>query len=204
MSEENKNPQASVATKLLSLLDHNVADFEKAVRGAEPALSADQLTFLRIGEEQGQNRKGILLAIDGAQERLVRAAADAAAEAERKTREEAEARLLKFGVTGPVAEGADAVAAATTGPSFLVLGDGTREIDAISRIEARPEQFSTSAGRAMYGRPIRVEGVDVKTAVHAVALVDGDNAVHAVCEIPGGVMLGGRTVELPAGSLIFG
>lgn len=206
MADENSNAASNtVAERLLSLLAlRNIPELDKALRGADPALSRDQLTFLRIGEENGQNRKGALLAIDEAAERHDRAERDAAAAEARREAEEAEARLAKFGRGIPLAEGADPVAAARTGPTFLVLGDGQREIAGLSRVAAKPEQFSVAGGRVMFGRPIRVGGADVKVAIRHVALLDEEGAVHAVCEIPGGLDLGGRDVELPGGSLVFG
>lgn len=208
MADENKNvptpPAQSVAAKLLSLLDLKVGDFEKAVRGADPALSVDQLVFLRIGEENGQNRKGILDAIDAAQERLAKAGELAAAEAERKALAEADAKLLRFALGEKLPEGADAAAAAKTGATFLVLGDGTREIAGLNRVAAQPGDWAPGGGVALYTRPVLIDSVGLeKQFLHAVALIDDEGAIHGICEIPGGVHLGGK-IELPANSLIFG
>lgn len=195
-------PTNFFAQRLLALLAQPNGDVAKALREADPALSRDQLTFLRIAEEGDKNRKGALEAIDAAGNRLDQEEAKAAAEAERHAIAAREANLVRFGLKAP--KDGDPVAAARTGKSFLVLGDGDKEIAGLNRIEADPSHFTTAGGRVMYGRRIAIAGVDLKVVLRSVALIDEDGTVHGVCEIPGGVDVGGRNIELPGGSLVFG
>jgi hypothetical protein len=162
------------------------------------------LSFLLGAENAGKTRKTAVTVLQNAIDALDAADKAAAEAAARAAAEEADAKRAAFGRGVALAEGADPVAAARTGGTFLVLGDGQREIAGLSRIDAKPDHFSVAGGRVMYGRPIRISGADAKVMLHNVALLDEEGVVHAVCEIPGGLQLGGRDVELPAGSLIFG
>lgn len=197
---EQSNVQVKRTEELLKLLDlPNIDALAGAIARADPALDRTDLQILHAGESAGKTRKGALDAISAAAAML-----PAANEAGQKARiEQARGRLLMF-KPGDAIEGADPAAVARTGPSFLVLGDGEREIAGLSRIAAHPGQFTMAGKQVMFGRQIDVAGVAIDTAIRAVALIDEDGAVHGVCAIPGALPLGGRHVQLPAGSLIFG
>ena len=207
MSEENNQ---GATDPLAKLLEGNLDTVKSAIAGANPPLTYEQLTNLIPLEEAGQNRKGALEAIDAAiartpqgQAAAAEAAKDAAEAARQKALAEADAKLIRFKV-GPQAKGADAAAAARTGKTFLILGDGQKEIAGLSRIAAEPAHYTVVGSRVLFGRPIDVTGTDIDASIHAVGLIDEEGTVHGVCEIPGGVPLGGRHVQLAAGSLIFG
>jgi hypothetical protein len=88
--------------------------------------------------------------------------------------------------------------------AVLVIGDGAHEIAGLRRIPAEPGDFDRVGDRLLYRKPITIAGADVNATIRAVALIDHGENVHSVCEIPGGLPLSGRNVEMPAGSLIFG
>ena len=200
MAEENISEANG---KLAALIVLSVDALKAALAAANPPLTHEELTEMVALEEKGENRKGALEAIDAAIAKTPEGQAAAAEEARQKALAAEDAKLIRFKV-GPQAKGADARAAARTGKTFLVLGDGEKEIAGLERVAAEPINFTLVGERVMFGRTIDVVGADVKASIHAVALIDEEGDVHGVCEIPGGITVGGRHVQLPAGSLIFG
>ncbi len=197
MTEEEKSGLIA-PDRMVELLSLSIDGLKE--RLAAEQLSFEQLVTLTAFEEAGENRKGALLAIDAAIAKTPEGKAGAAEAKRQREIAEQDAKLIRF----KVGDGDSAAEAARTGKTFLVLGDGEKEIAGLERVAAEPVNFSVAGSRVMFGRAIDVIGADVKATVHAVALVDEEETVHGVCEIPGGIALGGRHVQLPAGSLIFG
>lgn len=166
----------------LGVLDYSEDNLRAAIAAADPAPEEAVVRQMIEAEANGKTRKGVTA--------FLLSLLPAPPEDER----------LAFGRSAAAGD----VAGALHGPVQLVLGDGEHEIAGLARIDAAGGDFDLAGGRAMYRRPIRVEGADVAATIQSVALVGPEDELVAVCEIPGGLPLAGRSVEMPAGSLVFG
>ncbi|NIJ34330.1 hypothetical protein [Sphingomonas oligoaromativorans] len=104
----------------------------------------------------------------------------------------------------PLARRLDALTAAMGGPTSLAFGDHPRLIEHLSPVEASPGMFTVSGDRVLFQRKLTIAGDVAPADISHVLLLDAEGEVVGNCEIPQGIRAGGgRSIEFPAGSLIF-
>lgn len=89
-------------------------------------------------------------------------------------------------------------------PCWLVFGDGAGELTRLRRIRLEAENWVRDGDRALLIRAITTSGDAPPVTIRTLALVDEDNDVLSVIEVPMGLLVGGgRKGEFGARSLAF-
>lgn len=189
--------QAKV-TELVALLDNSISGL-KALLDLHGHPLPD-LRLLRIAEVADKNRVGALAAID-AEIAFVEAAIDALTGGEVAGANEAR-DPLRFSRDSERADGLLDILAERA--VRIVFGSEDTELVDLKPVRTNPSDWGRDSDRAVLRRAIDLDGESRKVMIRTLAIVDDDNAVLGVCDLPSGLIVGGgHKGRFGPGTLVF-
>lgn len=177
---------AAERATLVALLDNSVKGLT-AILGLH-GHSLPALRVLRDAELAGQNRVTAVAAIDG-EIAFVTAAIDALTGGEGGAVVDDARDPLSFSRDSERAD--DLLDILAERPVRVVFGSEDRELLELKPVRTNPADWGRDGDRAVLRRAIDIDGESRKATVRTMAIVDDDDAVLGVCEIPGSGLIVG-------------